>query len=222
MTEEPCAKALLDALPVPSRALDVATGTGRWALHLAKLGATVTAIDGSPEMLAVASEKAQAEDLSITFHLGDLEEGLPFPSARFDFVVCALALSHVPDLRGAVAECSRVLCEGGHLLITDFHPQAIKNGWKATVFQGENAYVLPHPEHERSDYLKAIAASGSEILHVEDILVREQPPESIMAEDLDRFLEQYGDWPFCLIVLSRRRRAAGKMDPPLLINGRAF
>jgi ubiquinone/menaquinone biosynthesis C-methylase UbiE len=35
MTEEPLVQRLLETLPTPERALDAATGTGRWALHLA-------------------------------------------------------------------------------------------------------------------------------------------------------------------------------------------
>ncbi len=49
--------------------LDVGTGTGRHALKLARGGANVTAIDQSPEMLAVARRKAQDEGLSIDFQL---------------------------------------------------------------------------------------------------------------------------------------------------------
>jgi ubiquinone/menaquinone biosynthesis C-methylase UbiE len=58
-------------------------------------------------------------------------------------VVCALGLCHVANLATAIAECSRVLKRGGHLLITDFHPQAIVNGWETTIFRGEDAYILP-------------------------------------------------------------------------------
>jgi hypothetical protein len=36
------------------------------------------------------------------------------------------------------------------------------------------------------------------------VLVREQPPESILVPDREAFLHQYGDWPMCLIVLARR------------------
>jgi len=208
MTEEPRVTALLESLPPPLRVLDVATGTGRWALHLAQLGAEATAIDESPEMLVVAREKADSVGLPIRFEQGALQEGLPFPSDHFDLVICALALCHVPDLSGAVAECSRVLRYGGYLLITDFHPQAIVNGWETTIFRGEDAYILPTVRHSRSAYLRAIEVSGCGVIHVEDVLIRDQPEEAILrGEDVDEFMRQYGDWPFCLIVLARRHTA---------------
>jgi len=127
LTEEPRVKAVLASLTPTSRALDVATGTGRWALYLAERGVSVTGIDESPEMVAVAQQKARAANLPIMFIQGAIEDGLAFPSDCFDLVVCALAPCHMLDLQAAVAECSRVLRPGGHLLITDFHPQAVLN-----------------------------------------------------------------------------------------------
>lgn len=210
MTEEPRVTALLESLPPPHRVLDVGTGTGRWALNLAKRGADVTAIDESPEMLVVARDKAALASLPIRFEQRALQEGLPFPSDHFDLVICALALCHVSDLRGAVAECSRVLRRGGYLLITDFHPQAILNGWETTIFRGEDAYILPTVRHSRSAYLRAIEMSGCDVIHVEEVLVRDQPEEAVLrGEDIDEFMRQYGDWPFCLIVLACRQTATG-------------
>ncbi|MDQ2714608.1 MAG: class I SAM-dependent methyltransferase [Chloroflexota bacterium] len=75
--EEPRVDALLATLPVTT-VLDVGTGTGRHALKMARRGMSVTAIDQSPEMLALAQERARAEGLAITFQLAPLDEGLPF------------------------------------------------------------------------------------------------------------------------------------------------
>lgn len=207
MTEEPRVRRILASLPRPSTALDAATGTGRWAIYLAQQGVRVTGIDHSPEMLAVAAEKARVQELPVEIHYGDLREPLPFPPDTFDLVVCALALSHFADLHAPIAHCARVLRPGGHLLISDFHPQAIVNGWEPTCFRGEDACILPHPEHDRADYLRAIETSGCEIVHIEEVLVREQPSESILVADRETFLREYGDWPMCLIVSARREPA---------------
>src|SRR5947209_8598616 len=88
---------ILARLPF-TRVLDVGTGTGRHALKLARQGASVTAIDQSPEMLAVARQAAQHEGLPIDFRLSSLDDGLPFEAHQFDLVICALILSHEPDL----------------------------------------------------------------------------------------------------------------------------
>jgi ubiquinone/menaquinone biosynthesis C-methylase UbiE len=119
-------------------------------------------------------------------------------------VICALALSSFDELAAPIKECCRVVRPGGHLLITDFHPQAVKNGWEPTIFRGEEGYILPHPHHNVAEYLDPITDSGCELVHLEEILVRDQPPESIMVEDVDAFLAKHGDWPMCLIALARR------------------
>jgi ubiquinone/menaquinone biosynthesis C-methylase UbiE len=209
MTEEPRVKELLAGIPHPSRALDVATGTGRWALYLAKRGVSVVGIDESPEMLQVAQDKAHAAGLSISFLEGTLEDGLPFPSGQFDLVVCALALCHVHDIRAAVSSCSRVLRSGGHLLITDFHPQAVLNGWDTALVADGETFILPNARHSRSDYLDAVRESGCELVHLEEILVRQQPQEAVMQgpQDVEEFMREYGDWPLCLIILARLKFA---------------
>jgi SAM-dependent methyltransferase len=89
------------------RILDVGTGTGRAALLLARGGAQVTAVDPSPEMLAVARERAAAENVHITFGIGDAH-ALDFPDRAFDVVVCLRVLMHARDWRACLAELCRV------------------------------------------------------------------------------------------------------------------
>ena len=60
------------------RILDMATGTGRAALALAKRGAIVTGVDASREMLSVARTRAADAGLSIEFAEGDAH-ALAFP-----------------------------------------------------------------------------------------------------------------------------------------------
>jgi ubiquinone/menaquinone biosynthesis C-methylase UbiE len=64
--------------------LDVACGTGVVALTAARIGARVTGLDLTPELLARARENAQLADLDVEWHEGDVEQ-LPFDSAAFDW-----------------------------------------------------------------------------------------------------------------------------------------
>jgi SAM-dependent methyltransferase len=89
------------------RILDMATGTGRAALALAKRGAMVTGVDASGEMLSVARTRAAEAGLSIEFAEGDAH-ALAFPDRAFDAAVCLRMLMHVPDWRTALAELCRV------------------------------------------------------------------------------------------------------------------
>jgi SAM-dependent methyltransferase len=63
----------------PGRALDLACGTGRHSLLLAKLGWDVTAVDGSAEALAVLRQHANGAGVAVKTVLADLQ--------RSDFVI---------------------------------------------------------------------------------------------------------------------------------------
>jgi release factor glutamine methyltransferase len=77
---------LLRSLESPA-VLDVGTGTGAIALAIADEhpGAHVTAIDRSPEALALAGENAERTGLEISLLQADLRDGLP--PGPFDLVV---------------------------------------------------------------------------------------------------------------------------------------
>ena len=111
--EGPIVREILDGLPV-GVALDAACGTGRHLAHLAARGHEVIGVDSSAEMLAVARRKVPGAAL----HEAELH-ALPLAEASVDLVVCALALTHVPDLAPVFAELVRVLRPGGHLVVSD-------------------------------------------------------------------------------------------------------
>lgn len=92
------------------RVLDVGTGTGRAAIALASRGASVTAVDASAEMLAVAERRAKEAGVPVAFARGDAH-GLDFADRSFDAVVCLRVLMHAPGWQGSLAELCRVARE---------------------------------------------------------------------------------------------------------------
>jgi ubiquinone/menaquinone biosynthesis C-methylase UbiE len=167
--EQPVVWSMVDHLP-PGRVLDAACGTGRHAGFLAGLGHTVTGVDLSPDMLAVA----RANVPGASFLEGDLV-ALPVDDAAFDLVVCGLALAHVADLAAAVRELSRALAPGGELVVSALHPFQALLGWHAPFRDGSGRrhFVREHP-HTHADYFSALAAAG---LHLVDCV------EPAMGED---------------------------------------
>jgi ubiquinone/menaquinone biosynthesis C-methylase UbiE len=94
--------------------LDVATGTGRFALEMARLGATVHAVDTSPAMLSALMDKASKEGLEGRIIPCESDGAkLPFESEMFDLATCINALNHIPDAPDVVHDISRVLKPGG-------------------------------------------------------------------------------------------------------------
>lgn len=87
--------------------LDVGTGTGRAALALGRLGASVVGIDASFEMLRVADTRARRDGVGGRFARADAH-ALPFVDRSFDAAVCLRVLMHAVDWRLALAEVCRV------------------------------------------------------------------------------------------------------------------
>jgi ubiquinone/menaquinone biosynthesis C-methylase UbiE len=149
-TEELYSLGLLDSL-TGTTALDVGAGTGRYAVKLARKGWDVTAVDANPAMLGVARSAAGDEGLPMRFLRASIEDSLPAGSGAFDLVVCALTLCHVAGLQGAMAEFHRVLVPGGHLLVTNVHPDFISAGMPTQFVDDGVTYHLPNEPRTRDD-----------------------------------------------------------------------
>jgi ubiquinone/menaquinone biosynthesis C-methylase UbiE len=96
------------------KALDIATGTGRFALELARNGAFVTTLDSSRKMLDIVRRKFEKEgllDKLTTIHGTAID--LPFSSENFDICVCINALNHIPEHKTVLREIGRVLVPNG-------------------------------------------------------------------------------------------------------------
>ncbi len=98
--------------PVSGKSLlDLGCGAGETSVYFALQGAEVTAIDLSPEMVAVGRRLAARHGVGIEFATGTAEK-LPFPDRSFDLVFGNGVLHHV-ELIAALAEVRRVLKPGG-------------------------------------------------------------------------------------------------------------
>jgi len=97
--------------------LEIAVGTGRNLSHY-PADVQLTAIEYSPEMLAIARERAREIGREVELREGDAQ-ALEFPDESFDTVVITLALCTIPDDRKAVREAMRVLRPGGKLVLLE-------------------------------------------------------------------------------------------------------
>jgi tellurite methyltransferase len=96
----------------PGRALDLACGAGRNAIHLIQHGWTVVAIDGSPEAIDIVRRL----DPRIETQVLDLErQAVPHPDASFD-MVCIINFLHRP-----LFEQARRLVRPGGVVVSAIH-----------------------------------------------------------------------------------------------------
>jgi ubiquinone/menaquinone biosynthesis C-methylase UbiE len=97
---------LLDLQP-GDRVLEIGCGQGHLTKRLAERGIDITGIDANPN----ASHVSGSERV-----LYMRAEALQFDDGVFDSIVSVHAIEHIPDLKGAFAEMSRVLKPGGKAL----------------------------------------------------------------------------------------------------------
>jgi len=113
-------------------------------------------------------------------------------------------LCHVPDLAQAVQEFARVLQPGGHLLITDFHPDSVHYGWRTAFRQADVNYFLPNMPHTRNDYLEPLAPNGLTLLQVIDLPLRALPARPYPPPLTAEFIQRHAELLFCLLLLAQK------------------
>jgi SAM-dependent methyltransferase len=85
-------EAALDAFAPCGDVLELACGTGAWTRQLARHASTLTAVDASPEMIAIARERLAGRP--VRFVRADIFAWRP--DRRYDVVAFGFWLSHVP------------------------------------------------------------------------------------------------------------------------------
>lgn len=103
-----------------NRVLDLACGSGRHTIYLAKQGFEVYGLDISKEGIKSARSWLENEGLHAELTVGSMYERLPYKSNFFDAVVCIRALNHgtIEDIGGAISEIERVLRPEGLVYVT--------------------------------------------------------------------------------------------------------
>jgi len=106
----------------PKRILDVATGTGDFAIEALKLNPEkVIGVDISEGMLNVGRKKmkVKAYDDRIELKYGDSEK-LPFEDGSFDAVIVAFGVRNFENLENGLKEMFRVVRSGGKIVVLEF------------------------------------------------------------------------------------------------------
>ncbi len=102
-----------------ARVLEVGCGTGLILERLRTVARSAVGLDLSPGMLRAARERGL-----------DVVQGvateLPFADGAFDLVCSFKVLAHVPEIRGALTEMTRVCASGGTILAEFYNPWSVR------------------------------------------------------------------------------------------------
>lgn len=127
----------------PEHILDIATGTGDFAIEALALNPKkVIGVDISEGMLDVGRKKMKEKkyDDRIELHLGD-SEGLLFDDNKFDAVIVAFGVRNFENLEKGLADMYRVLKPGGKVVVLEFSkPTAFPF---KQIYQFYFKYILP-------------------------------------------------------------------------------
>ncbi len=127
----------------PKRILDIATGTGDFALELLKLRPEqVIGLDISSGMLEVGREKMKKRkvDHVVEMVLGD-SENIPYEEGHFDALTVAFGVRNFENLEKGLSEMLRVLRPGGKAVILEFSKP--KRFPVKQVFGFYSKYIIP-------------------------------------------------------------------------------
>lgn len=101
-----------------AKVLDIGCGQGWAVLEAVQLGARAYGLDLSPELLSQArTQFARAGIVDAPLALAKSNCG-PFVSESFDLIICSELIEHTFETDGTLAEISRLLKPGGHLVLS--------------------------------------------------------------------------------------------------------
>ena len=128
-------------------ALDVGCGAGLLAEPLARLGATVTGIDATPEVISIAREHAAAMRLAIEYRVGDVQQ----LDGKFDLITCMEVIEHVADPAAFVGALAARLAPNGLLIMST--PNA--TGWSKLMMItiAEGIGRIPRGTHDFDKFI---------------------------------------------------------------------
>ncbi len=179
-----------------SSVLDVGTGEGQIARHLAERGQRVTGIDPVFGQVTEAVRRgggpayAQA-DAAV----------LPFAAESFDGVLACLVFEHIDRVDEAIGEVARVLRPGGRFVFLLNHPllQTPGSGWiddqlidppeqywrigpylieDATIEEVQKGVFIRFIHRPLSRYINALAGAGLLVQHMDE----PAPPPGFLAQ----------------------------------------
>jgi ubiquinone/menaquinone biosynthesis C-methylase UbiE len=150
------------------RIADIGCGTGRhWQKLYERFPVQLTGYDVSAGMLNQLRKKFPA---AITKHITDnLMNGVPAGSV--DCIISTLTIAHIKDINEAIASWSRILKNGGDLIITDFHPSLLEMGGTRSFKHENKSFAVMNYVHPLSEVKRIFSKYGFTVIKHEERII---------------------------------------------------
>ena len=159
----------LEAFRPAGSVLDLACGPGTWTTQLLRHASDVTAVDASPQMLAIAASRVPA-GAPVRFVEADLFSWQP--DRQYDVVFMGCWLSHVPETRfeSFWDRVAAALAPGGRVFFADdYHrtPEELIEGPQSSTIERRTpdgtAYRIVKVAHEPAALERRLRELGWDI-----------------------------------------------------------
>lgn len=184
---------------------DIGCGTGRhWQKIYSKNPSSLIGFDVSASMLEKLKNKfpfartQKTTDNRLT-SVADLS---------LDIIISTLTIAHIKNIEEAIASWSRVLKNGGDLVVTDFHPVLLANGGKRSFSHGGRSMSVKNYIHSIEKIRKAFYTAGFIVIREEEELVREEMRSYYEVKNALAVYERFKGIPVIYGLHLRKQRAA--------------
>ncbi len=174
--------------------LDIASGTGEPGLTIAARvpQGRVVLTDLSPEMLDVATRRADAQGITNIETRACSADDLPFADGTFDSVSVRFGYMFFPDMAKATSEFVRVLVPGGRLCSSVWiRPDA--NPWTSIAMQAIATEAALPPPNPDGPHMYRCATPGQVSAHYEQAGLRDVAEWDVDVELVTQSGAEYWD-----------------------------
>jgi ubiquinone/menaquinone biosynthesis C-methylase UbiE len=138
--------------------LEIGCGTGKNTAWLLTRAGKITAVDLSPQMLAIAKIKINSE--KVEFIEADINTGWAFTDQQYQLVSFSLVLEHIENLEHIFTETTKLLKPGGFIYIGELHPFKQYTGSKARFETEEGLHIVSCFTHHISEFTQLAKKFG--------------------------------------------------------------
>jgi len=135
------------------RVLDIGCGGGILTEALAEAGAIVTGIDAAPQLINIAIQHAQENNLNIEYQNITAEDYAASHTNSFDIITCMELLEHVPHPLSILKACYTLLRPGGEFFLSTLH-RNLKSFGLSIIMAERVLKLLPRGTHHYEKFIK--------------------------------------------------------------------
>jgi ubiquinone/menaquinone biosynthesis C-methylase UbiE len=184
---------------------DIGCGTGRhWQKLYEKTPASLTGFDVSQGMLHQLMRKFPSAITHLTTDnlLNSIND------SQIDFLISTLTIAHIKNIEEAIASWSRVLKNGGDLIITDFHPAMLKKGGKRSFKYEHGSLSVINYTHPLEKVKKILLRHGLQVIRHVERIVDEKVRPYYEAQDALPVYGRFQDTPIIYGLHLKKQCAA--------------